>query len=816
MPPPNAAQCLLMKAKAGRVDFTHAKALIDAYNQIAAASPGTPDAQVALRAVDLLKRKIAKKKQQTAMQIMAANRVQDRLAQARSKGRGAGAAMMSMLDFDLQGKLSGENVAYRFKDVLGEAQALFVGGLDRFRTKILGLRQDKAGLNETVRAIFGENTQDASAKEIADAWGKVDEYLARRFNMAGGDLVQRQDWHLPQHHDWRSVGKAGVETWKQKVMPLLNRQKMIDEDTGLPFTDDRLDEVLSEVHETISTNGLNRLHPGAPFARSMANKHVDSRFLVFRDADSWLAYDKEFGSQGDIFSVMVGHMEHRAREIAFMEILGPNPEATRRVMRDLIRKDQPNKGGRSSVNDTFDMKQFDDLFDTLSGKTSIPELAWWADANQFMRNILASAQLGGAFISALSDINFQRLAAGYNGLPQVKTMGTALGDFLKMPFTQERTRMAARLGLTAEAWSSTALGQARFTGEVIGPRVSRRIADTVMRATFLTPWTQAGRQAFGMEFLHFAAQQAGRKLNELSPELQRTFRRYGISEADWDIARQTGRYTDNGVAFLRPSDIARAGHPKVAARIKQMVLTETDYAVPTVTARVRAQLNQGTQAGSISGELWRNVALYKSFPVTLVHTHLWRGMFGEGSAMTRGKYLANLIIGTTVMGAIAYQSKQMAAGKDPQSMDDPKFWLAAAVQGGGLGIFGDFLFADENRAGAGILGTAAGPVYGSFLPDLWSLTLGNLNEAARDKDTNAGREAARFLGRYTPGSSIWYTRLATERLLVDELQRMMDPRAHASFRQRRQFTRQRTGQDFWWAPGRTSPSRSPDLSEALE
>lgn len=86
---------------------------------------------------------------------------------------------------------------------------------------------------------------------------------------------------------------------------------------------------------------------------------------------------------------------------------------------------------------------------------------------------------------------------------------------------------------------------------------------------------------------------------------------------------------------------------------------------------------------------------------------------------------------------------------------------------------------------------------------------GNLAQLAKGENTNAGREAVQFLGRNTPGGSLWYLRLAYERVLLDNLQRLVDPDAHAAFRRKVQMQRRDYGNQFFWAPGQSAPQRSP-------
>src|SRR6202000_989732 len=78
--------------------------------------------------------------------------------------------------------------------------------------------------------------------------------------------------------------------------------------------------------------------------------------------------------------------------------------------------------------------------------------------------------------------------------------------------------------------------------------------------------------------------------------------------------------------------------------------------------------------------------------------------------------IAHLIAGTTLMGMLAMQAKQVIKGRtprDPFSGNWPPVWLAALQQGGGLGIYGDFLFGESNRFGGSPEETLLGPSFGT-------------------------------------------------------------------------------------------------------
>ena len=163
---------------------------------------------------------------------------------------------------------------------------------------------------------------------------------------------------------------------------------------------------------------------------------------------------------------------------------------------------------------------------------------------------------------------------------------------------------------------------------------------------------------------------------------------------------------------------------------------------------------------------------------------------------------------------MALQLKSMASGRDPQDMTSGAFWGAAMLQGGGLGIFGDFLFSNINRYGGGFATTFGGPLM-QRANDAWNLTAGNIAQLASGEKTHFGRELVKFMKGNTPGSTIWYTKLAWERIVWDQLQYLVDPEANKAFKQRQRFFDKEFGQGFWWRPGKAAPDRGPSLPAAI-
>ena len=775
-------------------------------------------AQAGSDAFDTIRKQALQRKRQKAMQLRTWQGIKRDIASYRGIDGKPNEVEGAYALFEEDQLSTYSSITQREGSIKGEAFGEMERVLGEFRRNIVGEVRQKATLNNMVREVFGENTGDASAKELAKAWKEASELLRKRFNRAGGAIAKRTDWGMPQNHDQILIRKAGYEAWRDYILPRLDRDKMIDEQTGLRFSDEKFELVLNDVFETISTDGLNKLIPGAQgYGKSLGNRRQDHRFLSFKNGTAWLEYQKQFGDANS-FDTMISHITNMSRDISMMEILGPNPAATLQFLKQTLVKNA--KTEKAAKQAKAADKKIDDLYMFVTGKNNSPVNAFWASTFAGTRQILQSAQLGAASISAITDLNFQRMARSFAGLPQTSTLSGYLKQLAPLG-QREKGELAIRLGLIAEGWTSLAAGQMRYVGDVSGPEITRRISDFVMRASLLSPMTSAGRWSFGMEFLGFMAQSRNLKFNELEPNFKRTFERYGLGESAWNQIRSTDLYNFEGATFLRPADIrARTDLTTSQAeflttRILEMVNSETNLAVPSTNMRGRLTLQGDTRPGTVAGELTRSFGMYKGFGITLVNTHLVRGMSQEG-VRGKGTYFADLLISSTLMGALALQLKEMSKGRDPRPMDENQleFWGAAFLQGGGLGIYGDFLFSDVNRFGGGLAQTIAGPNV-ALLDDVRRLTAGNIMEAATGEDTNAGAELIRFAQDYTPGSSLWYARLGLERLVWDRLQIMTDPKAKQKMRKRERKYKKDYGQKYWWAPGDARPTRSPNIENAL-
>lgn len=724
------------------------------------------------------------------------------------------------------------NVESRISEVLGDLHSRWANGLQALRSKALGLRRELAASRNVVRELFGEETGDVSAREVSATWKEMAEYARLRFNRAGGQIPFRQDWGLPHQHSAQKIGNVTREEWIDDIMPRLDRDRMMHFSKDRPLTDDELRKILDVMYDRIRTNGLVDVKPGSQGGKALANRRADPRVLTFKNADEWLAYNEKFGVSDDPFDIMVGHMRGMARDIGMMEVLGPNPTASLKFITDTLEQRPLLTEGSGRAKAIRQAKtavaRIRNMHGLVDGSLNTPENEFWANIFGGARSWLRAAQLGGAFLSALADPAFQRMAARYNGLSTTGVMRRQLA--LMDPKSEADRLLAVRSGFIAESWANTLISQSRQGVDLLSRgsgtmaenfRVfSDRLADITMRASLLEPWTQAGRHAFGLEFLATLADHSGSSLDEIASSnkpLADAIERFGLSAQEWDAARAAGVIEEGGARFMNARAIADSGaDAEVGRKLMQGIMTEAEFAVPSSSLRARALLTQGERAGTFWGEVARSVALYKSFPTTVLMTH-WRRAMTESGMRSVADYTANLAISTTLMGAFAYQMKQVQRGKTPAEMDPStdkgrKFWAAAMLQGGGAGIIGDFAVAGlrgKNRFGHGIITTLAGPVAGAA-EDVVRETLGTIGQGDLSKIDDS---VAFLTERYTPFSSLWYSRLAAERLVFDQLNKLSNPSAfRARTRRRETRMRQESGQRYFWRRGEALPPILEEIS----
>ncbi|MCF6368346.1 hypothetical protein [Rhizobium halophilum] len=698
------------------------------------------------------------------------------------------------------------------------------------RSKGLGKRHNKADLPDLIRALHGEAVSNPTAKALAGALSGVLEDLRLRFNAAGGNIPKRQDWGITHTHNRRAIRKLGRtpaearEKWKAFIRPLLDPDQMTNPNTGETVGADGLDASLDYVFETITSDGWAHRRPEARrFGKGkVASRYQDGRFLIFRDAESWLAYNEKFGDQDPIGAIF-NQINSVARDIAAMERFGPNPDASIEWIKQAVQVSIGRQ--QAGALDVAGMPpgmsatkwagyRLDGLWRALRGRETVLDAP--AKISGDIRNLATSAMLGSTGILAASTDPFVAAASRrLAGLPVARS----LGGIIKRFASDGDRRAMARRAFMWDDYLHTMNEQARFVDQMFGHDWSRYLTDRALTWNALIPLTDARRRLEATAWHETLGGYAekGTDWLDLPPLLQKTLEGFGFTPDDWH--RMRAGIDDMG--FLDPGGVFdKTGDRALAEKYAELIHQWSERSVPSGDPRIKSVLTGGTPRGTILGELAEFGSQFLSFGMSFTARQLEAiyvySMLSKsrGGRITRGAwFFASMAVPLTIGAAFYTQVLNVLNGKDPEDMTEASFWGKAFVKGGGGGLFADFVNRAENRYGQSFAETLPGPG-AAFIGDTLDLSLRSIQSIVADEEgreeIKLGRNVSKYVGRYTPIlSSHPATRAAYRRAFVDQLQWLTDPDADKSFRA------QKGKVSFWWEPGELTFRRLPAPEAAL-
>lgn len=666
-----------------------------------------------------------------------------------------------------------------------------------------------------VREVFGKNGGDAGAKAAAKAWLDSVENMRQRFNTAGGDVRKLIYGYLPQPHDAGRIREAGLSRWVSDVFPMVDRSRYVSE-SGIPLNDVEIGQMLEQAWRTISSDGWADIDPGQYRGEgALANAGSQARVIHFKEPEAYVTYLGKYG-QGTVFDALSGHIGWMARNIGLVEQFGPNPSALFRTMHDTAKQ----AGGSDRV---ALLMNTEDMFKTLTGKLNNPESQRAARIGQGLRNIEVFGKLQGATLSAITDVPTYFVTLGYNRLSLLQGSVN-----LVRSFGPDAKRFADVAGLMAESKISD---MNRWAEGNIGQGWTARLANATMKASLLNAWTDAIRRSFGITMMAGMAKISRTPWEQLDASDRARLTSKGWLPEEWAVLQHAKLETWRNTPMLTPGSIHAATNldanlrQRVTSRLLGTIVDESEYASLAPDLATRTLQTGGLQKGTGKGELWRSVMLFKSFPIAMMTRHWGRAFAGDLTPAGRVKYAASLAFGMTLFGGLATQLSAIRDGKDPLDMTGnggedkaklAKFWAAAFTRGGGTGFLGDMLMQGQGRQGqsgaSAAIGGVIGPVAGSAFELIYDVGLENMRQAARGEDTHAGAEAMRWMRGHTPFLNLWYSKLALDQAVLNDMQEALSPGYTAKIRARAERD---WGTTYWWAPGEKQPERMPSMDAAV-
>lgn len=580
--------------------------------------------------------------------------------------------------------------------------------------------------------------------------------------------------------------------------------------------------------------------PPASKARSVSKPRV----FHYVDPDAHYDYHQRYG-RGSMLANVMGGLERSAKNAALMNRWGPSPEAMFQTKVAELHA-QARAAGDSGAATRVMAAQRRAEFDELTGASSAPENLRLAIIGRSIRVQQSLAKLGGMVLSGLSDTSLaaqtmQRVGAGY-----LDGYSGAFRGILRLQ-GEDGKRAADLLDVGARSAAAHMTGRFHAADGPLGWAASAQ--RMFYKVNLFEAWADGLRRGVAEMYSAHLGAEAAHPWAGLQAGTRETLERYGIDAAMWEMARKgmiqpeaagpaptslrrnpaviaadasepAGRryWTFEALDGISDRDLlawsgqekapakadaARRARADLETRFRAMIGGVLDDALTEARARERVALTRGLRPGTVWGEAVRGFTQFWSFSAAIMGRHVTpaaKGYAGQKPVAL----LAHLIVASTLLGYASLQAKQVVAGKTPRGLTDEKgefqggkLFMASLLQGGGLGIYGDFLFGEANRNGMGFsIGSLGGPAVSEAERLATILRKGLSGDPDQIEDIPA--DLLRGAKANIPFANLFYTRAALDYLIWYRLQEAVSPGSVARYEKR---VEKEQSSEFFVSPG---------------
>ena len=618
-------------------------------------------------------------------------------------------------------------------------------------------------------------------------------------NAAGANIGKLDGWIASQSHDSYKIQRAGRQAWVESISDKLDWEKTLRD-----VPPDQRGEIMNSLYEQFrSGEHVKATDPTATGFKGPGNigkSMSHSRLLHFKSPEAAADYHNEFG-HGSLADSVTGHLRKSAAKTALMKRLGPNARANYDRVMTIMEKDLLKEGGDLERFRKIKRQMDDLMWPFLDGSAFVPGNKMAANAMGVVRAMETTSKLGFATISAFGDPAFFAAEVSRQGGGFLGGIAQSIGGVFKGVSIAEK-QVLSELSVVLDGHIGGV--SSRFDPAERSPGMISKITQTYFKLNLLQPWTDRQRTAFALGMSHRLANATDAAHADMDPEMQQILSLYNIGEQEWNLVRKSelsqagdrGYLTSEGVMALDDATVGSyleaQGRTASDAAINDTRETLSDalrvafsdrmtHAVLEGDIKTKGMLLRGTRPGTLEGEGLRSMMLFKSFSAAVLQKAIGAEFFGRGTATTwrgaaRDAYsngavagIARTVATATMLGYAAMSVKDMLKGKKPRDPLNPATLKAAALQGGGLGIYGDFLFGDmRNRFGGSSLDTLMGPIFGK------AADVVDLMDRVKAGD-DAAATSFRLLTSSAPGANLFWTKLPLDYMIMWEMSERMNP-----------------------------------------
>ena len=666
---------------------------------------------------------------------------------------------------------------------------------------------------EIMREMIGEPTGVKGAKDIARILKQSQNSWRLRLNDLGANIGELDDWITRTTHNTEKMAVASKGSrllddnrlaWVEYIQTKLNLKRTFP-DVNDPI---EINKILSSIYDSLMTGdhlkygGTNSIYG----TKNVTNRLNSSRVLHFKDLQARQEYNIKFGEpslQTSVFNVLTSS----AKNIVMMQELGTNPQDTFNKILALLKKKY--KSSDYEIVRDLNFENFKGSFAEIDGSANIAGSQILAKIGEVVRSTGDMARLGGTVITSFADLGPYMTTTNFQGRGLLTGLFEAINGLLG---GNNKAAMEA-----LEVISNSVVVSNRgnvYADGADGTGAINNLRNKFFKWNGLNGWVASLKSSMALGVSKFYGSLSETKFLDLEKRERNFLTLYGIDEGKWNMLRSiktlavdNKRYlTAEAVDDISDDVINKYLGRKLSAREirnfkKDLQLTwknvlndQGTHGTPEPDTQIRSITRMGTVRGTAMGEVNRFVMQYKNFSVSLYKKILRREMDSYGpdeSKLIGASMLASTLMLGTIFGYIVLSVKDMLSGRSPRDPKKSAVIMQAFVQGGGGGIYGDFLMSEvQNQYGNGVLETAAGPTAGDIkkLIDV----VRNMNEPKK-----AGKKFLQLAEGHTPFINLYYTKAAYDYLIGYQIKEYLDPGFFNRMKKRNEENR---GQTYYFKP----------------
>ena len=666
---------------------------------------------------------------------------------------------------------------------------------------------------EIMREMLGEPTGIKNAKDIAKVLKESQNSWRLRLNDLGANIGELDDWITRTTHNTEKMAVASKSSrliddnrlaWVEYIQTRLNLKRTFA-DVNDPV---EISKILSSIYDSLMT-GDHLKHGGTNSiygTKNVTNRLNSSRVLHFKDLQARQEYNIKFGEpslQTSVFNVLTSS----AKNIVMMQELGTNPQDTFNKILALLKKKY--KSSDYKIVRDLNFENFRGAFAQIDGSANIAGSQTLAKIGEVIRSTGDMARLGGTLITSFADL------APYMGTTNFQGRGLLTGLFEAINGLLGGNNKAAMEAL--EVVSNSVIASNR--GNVFNDGADsfgglNNLRNKFFKWNGLNGWVASLKSSMALGVSKFYGSLSETKFFNLEKRERNFLTLYGIDEGKWNMLRSiktlavdNKRYLTAEAAKDIPDSVVNSyvGRKLSARELRNFkndleltwrnVLNDQGtHGTPEPDSQIRSITKMGTVKGTYMGELNSFIMQYKNFSVSLYKKILRREMDSYGpdeSKLIGATMIASALMLGTIFGYIVLSIKDMLSGRSPRDPKKLSVIMQSFVQGGGGGIYGDFLMSEvQNQYGNGVFETALGPTASDIKKFIDMVK--TMNEPKK-----AGKKFLQLAEGHTPFINLYYTKAAYDYLIGYQIKEYLDPGFFQRMKDRNEKNR---GQTYYFKP----------------